>query len=66
MGLSDERTLTTRPFFISVTTLQAMSQLAQRARFVVTPSRTGRSEYVASMMSCGSNGTGAGMTTVTP
>jgi hypothetical protein len=46
----------------SVTTLQAMSHDAQIVRFVVTPSRTGRSSYLALAMSCGSNGTGAGMT----
>ena len=38
-GLSEERTRVTRPFFTSVTTLQAMSQLAHSVLCVVTPGR---------------------------
>jgi hypothetical protein len=61
MGLSEERTLTTLPCLLSVTTLQAMSQVAQIVRLTVTPSLAGRSLCLALAIALGSKGTGAGM-----
>ena len=56
IGLSDERTLTTRPFSTSGTTEHMMSQVWHIVRLVVTPSRVLRGSNLASATSCGSIG----------